>query len=269
MQLFLINILPPGIFMLFVMLLIAILVSLTFFIVKNFVSKRIAHEPQKFLEPLIGLVSTSYAVLLGLLIVTAWGWFLKAEAGTYKEAADLSLLTYYALNMPLPVQNEALEAIGQYIYFVTHDEWLLQRYGQTSIKTQEALNHLFEVFHDYKIGSTAEINFHLEISETLSGLVKHRFLRISKLESILSIPLRLALFFGVVLITFLFSLYEIKRKTIHLFTLIAFTSILSFNIALALLLDYPYSGQYSISSKAFTEGILSRFDRDTPPKPAK
>jgi hypothetical protein len=269
MQLLLLNILPPGIFILCVILFITIIICLTFFFVKKFISKRIAHEPQKFLEPLIGLVSTSYAVLLGLLIVTAWGWFLKAQAGTYKEAADLSILTYYALNMPLPAQNEALEAIGKYIYFVTYDEWPLQRYGEISIKTQEALNHLFKVFHDYKANSTAEANFHLEISNTLSDLVKHRFVRISKLDSILIVPLRFALFFGIALITFLFSLYEIKRKTIHLFTLILFTSILSFNIALALLLDYPYSGQYSVSSKAFTQGILARFDTDASHKKAK
>lgn len=264
MQLFLLNILPPSLFIIFVMLFITIIICLTFFLVKKFVTRQIAHEPKKFLESLIGLVSTSYAVLLGLLIVTAWGWFLKAQAGTYKEAADLSLLTYYALNMPLPTQKEALDAIGRYIYFVTQEEWPLQRYGQISTNTQEALNYLFQVFHSYQAKSTAEANFHLEISNTLSDLVKHRFVRISKLDSILIVPLRLALFFGIILITFLFSLYEIKRKTTHLFTLIVFTSMLSFNIALALLLDYPYSGQYSVSSKAFKEGILARFDTYTP-----
>lgn len=263
MQLAHVNILYPELFILLVVVSMNIIVCGVFFFVKRCLPASFIKEPKSFLQPLIGFVSVSFAILLGLLIVTLWGWFLKAQEGTYKEAADLASLTYFSLTLPLPIQSEFLEAIGQYIHYVVQDEWVLQRSGKISIKTQQALDHLFDVFLSYSPETETQKVFYGQVTRTLDNLIQNRFMRISKFDSIMIPALRFFLFFGAVLIAALFAFYESTRVYFHLLIIVLFTSIVWFNVGVALTLDYPYSGLYSIKADVFTQGILSRFKNET------
>ena len=96
----------------------------------------------------------------------------------------------------------------------------------------------------------------------LNDVVELRSIRLSKLHSLISSPFYFVLLFGIILITFIFSLYRIRHHHFHLIALLIFTSILSLNIGLIFVLDRPYSGRVAVSDEPFKKGVLARFNSE-------
>ena len=57
-------------------------------------------------------------------------------------------------------------------------------------------------------------------------------------------------------VTFLFAT---RNPRLHLVLTIAVAVLLGFNLLLALVLDYPFSGTIAVSNHPFTEGALADF----------
>ena len=100
MYLYLLNTLPTVIFISIIVFFVDVLVVSVFFIVKRFVPLSFMEDVKQFRSPLIGLVTGSYAILLGFLIVSLWNWHLQAVESTSKEAAAVATLTYASLTFP-------------------------------------------------------------------------------------------------------------------------------------------------------------------------
>lgn len=262
MYLYLLNTVPTVVFIISIIFLIDIIVISVFFIVKKFVPINFMEDVRQFRSPLIGLVTGSYGILLGFLIVSLWDWHIKATECTAKEAAAVATLTYASLTFPPSVQQNALESIGEYVKAVVQDEWPLQHYEKQSILAHEALENLFRSFHSYVPLSETGISDSRAFMFILNDIVEFRSIRLSKLHSLITSPFYFVLFFGIILITFIFSLYRTRHHHFHLIALLIFTSILSLNIGLIIVLDRPYSGRIAVSDAPFKKGVLARFNAE-------
>ena len=69
------------------------------------------------------VVGVTYAVLLGLVVISAWGTLDQAKANTYTECDALIWLDWYAYSLPQP-QHAVIEAeLKQYTVAVISIEW--------------------------------------------------------------------------------------------------------------------------------------------------
>jgi len=180
MYLYILNTLDTGTFIAFIVCFIDFFVILTFVLVKKYVPQNVAKDLKKFRTSLIGLVTATYGIFLGFLVVTLWDWSVKAEEETYAEASYLDSLTDLSLTFPMPLQAKALDAVGQYVDSIINDEWPLQSYGKTSPKVEENYNNLLQVFHSYIPTSEMETSFSRAITFNLMDLSKAHFIRINK-----------------------------------------------------------------------------------------
>jgi hypothetical protein len=92
--------------------------------------RREAHnEVVGFVYAVIGV---TYAVLLGLVVISAWNTLDQAKANTYTECNALIWLDWYAYSLPQP-QHSVIEAeLKQYTVSVIYTEWPKMAHGQDS-----------------------------------------------------------------------------------------------------------------------------------------
>jgi hypothetical protein len=254
------NLFSPGLFILFEIALILCMVTIVFAITRVLFHKYFAEKDHKFLSLFLGIVSASYGFILGFIIISLWQILVQSKSIVAQEASHLSLLTQDSFAFPLAIQNELLHGIGQYIRHVINDEWVKMSLGISSSLVQDDLNNLYHTIQSYMPKNTAESWFYNDMITHLNGIVENRTLRLNQINSMLISPIRFVMVFGLMLITFFFSLLKSKTETIHLTSILVVTSIFAFNVGLALILDYPFADNGLITTQPYTEGILSRFN---------
>ena len=62
----------------------------------------------------------------------------------------------------------------------------------------------------------------------------------------------------VIIVTFMAAIGS-ARRGVQTVMLLGVTAIIAFNLVLATTLDYPFSGDVSVSSEPFTTGVLAQF----------
>ena len=71
----------------------------------------------------LGILGTTYGVILGFMLYTVWNDFRMAEINTNLEAASLVTVSRIAAGLPSP-ERETFHALGlKYADVTIHDEW--------------------------------------------------------------------------------------------------------------------------------------------------
>src|SRR5580704_19521121 len=71
----------------------------------------------------LGILGTTYGVILGFMLYTVWNDFRMAEINTNLEAASLLTVSRISSGLPSP-EREAFRALGlKYAEVAIHEEW--------------------------------------------------------------------------------------------------------------------------------------------------
>lgn len=259
MQRYLINHLTSGEFILLLMLCIVLIALFLEYISQRYFSSFISKENNGFIGFFLTTISATYGFILGFIIVNLWKELYEVDDYVIREAEHLSLLVYNASAFPAAIQHKLMNGIEQYIRIIIQEEWPLMRVGEVSEKTIPALTNLFQTIQSYAPGTKVEEIFYNQFVNNLNKIVEFRRKRIEYLDSSLIDVIRFMFAFGMIIILFLTSLLysgSLKLKTL---TIALISSVLSFNLGLALLLDYPLSGNIAVQPTPFKKGILERF----------
>lgn len=259
MQRTLINILPPSLLFLTLIITMSSVAALIFFVTKRFFPSIAEKKSSQFLSLLIGLISGNYAFILGFVIVSLWQNYQHTKLIVVTESNHLALMTFDTFALPPVIQNKLLDGIGHYIHHLIDYEWPAMRWGEPSPLTDTLIHNFFTTLASFTPQTEIEKSFYHDFLQNLNGALESRRLRLNSVDNQLIAPLLFILIFGIFLNVFLISLFDSKNKHIHIFTIITASSILSFNVGLALLLNFPFSGRMAVSPAPFTENILSRF----------
>jgi hypothetical protein len=267
MHRYLLNNLSNSEFIILTTCLVLIVAFTLTYVLKKYFSHFMSYENNRFVGFFVASISANYGFILGFIIVTLWRELYEVKSYVLQEAESLSLLVYNASAFPSTIQNEIINEVTNYIKIVTEEEWPLMRFGNVSPKTVPIFTNLFHIIQSYTPETSVEISFYNQSINNLNRLIEFRRKRLEYLDSSLSDILRFILIFGVVVILSLIALLDTKSKTLKFFTLTLASIMLSLNLSLALLLDYPFAeieGEtedlFAVSSHPFTAGILEQFD---------
>jgi len=258
MQRELLNWMPAWVFLILFILVMSCLTSIVFSLIKKFFPRTLHAQQNTFLYALMQVVGINYSVLLGFIVITLWNTFDDIKKVTDTEANYLSLMTVDSSMFPPPVQNDILNAIGEYIQDVVHDEWETMKWGRQSQQAFNSYSRLIKRTQAYAPQTEAEKSFYKHFVEDLRDAYKNRRLRIASLSSSLIPSLFSILIFNAVLILVLVSLTDNKKYHVHFFLTLSLGWILFFNIGLVLVFEYPFSTSL-VSNEVFSEGFLARF----------
>lgn len=263
MQRYLINHLDPGMFLLLLTSVNVLISLLILSIVKKYLSSLIRHENNRYIGFFLASITANYSFILGFIIVSLWKDIHQVQSYIAQESEGLSSLIYNATAFPSHMQDRILTSVDNYIYTLLTYEWPSMRLGHASPRAAAALEELFSLIQSYSPETTVEMTFYNQFVSNLNLVSQFRGKRLEFLHTGLIDVIRFMLVFGFFLIIFLVSLLESQIPKLHTLSVVVVSAMISFNVGLALLFDYPLAGSIAATPTSFTRGALAPF------KPAK
>ncbi len=209
-----------------------------------------------------------FALILAFVIGSVLDSFSTAEASVAAEASTLSHMKRANDGLPFDQQRRLDSGINQYVHAIVETEWDTMRTGdgEGSPRASAALESLYALYQSYSPppADGVEAEFYSKAVDQLSEVTSARRERLSLSSSDLPALLRVILPLGVLLLlVFEYrSRMPLRPRFIHMGLL---ATVVSFCYLLTIVMNYPFSGDVSVSSNHFKAGALATFwARDEP-----
>jgi len=205
-----------------------------------------------------------FALILAFAIASVIDKFNDAEATVDTEATALSQMLRANRTFPIHLQSRLRDGIDDYISAVVEDEWETMREGRPSREASAALDTVYALYQGYApAGSVAE-KFYEQALAHLDVVATARRDRLGISTSRLPTILLLMLPVGALLLLVLEYRPHLRPRGQVAF-MGTFSIVLSSTYLLTILLDYPFSGDVSVSNGPLRSGTLA-YLADTPPR---
>lgn len=208
-----------------------------------------------------------FALILAFVIASVLGKFDTADNVVDSEATSLALMLRANRAFPPQVEARLNAGMGDYINALVDDEWEQMRHGQRSREARAALDSMYALYQGYQPAAGVPDKFYDQALSQLATVAASRRERLSLSETGLPTILVLMLPLGAILLLIL----EYRPKLAPLSQagfMGALALVLSSTYLLTILLDYPFSGDVSVSSSPLNTGALAYF-ATTPPREAQ
>lgn len=217
--------------------------------------------PTEYLLNLLNIASGGLFILIIFVTLNVWQYCQTATQHTIIEAAALTNMLTAANHFDNPASPKLIPAIKNYIIAVRTNEWNAMRDGHMSEAAFKKLLYLNQLILNLNPPNTDNNSlFYSQLLNNLEIATTCRYQRLDTLNSVVPYGLRRAIVMGCLFIVVLLGALSDKRS---LLPVIVFDIILAFNLSLALIMDYPFSGEdTSVTNRAFYSGAL-KFIPDT------
>ena len=198
----------------------------------------------------LGILGTTYGVILGFMLYTVWNDFRTAEVNTNLEAASLLTVSRIATGLPSP-EREAFHALGlKYADAAIRDEWPAMQVQQDSHASQRVLGEMWKLLVEVKTenGGSNSVD---HLTSALGDLAERRSLREEELRNRLPRILWLLLIAGAAATVGSSCLLGNDNKWLHYCQVLALTFVVAVTLAAIADLARPFEGAVSVSPIAF------------------
>ena len=232
-------------------LLFVVLANLAVVLVRKLLKHGALREYHEVTDPLLAVVGTLFAILLGFMVASAMGRYDAARVNIQAEAGACGDIFRLARGLPEPTKAKLLHDCFTYSNAVIEEEWKLMEQRKTSDAAWNAYGDIWLDATQFEPKTQKEGNIHQIVLEALTRLGDGRRTRAAQLTYYLPTPLWIVIFVGasaIICFTLFFDVDSLKFQ-------IAMESIvvivLSLNIYLLAAFDDPFSGDVRLSSAPF------------------
>lgn len=198
----------------------------------------------------LGILGTTYGVILGFMLYTVWNDFRVAEINTNLEAASLLTVSRIARGLPSP-EREAFHALGlKYAEAAIDQEWPAMQTQQESHASEAVLGDMWKLLVEVRTenGGSNSVD---HLTSALSDLTERRNLREQEFQIRLPGILWLLLVAGAGATVGSSCLLGNDNKWLHYCQVLALTFVVAVTLAAIADLARPFEGAVSVSSVAF------------------
>ena len=225
-------------------------------IVRHFVPQHKLKAHHDVADPILGALGAMYAVLLAFAVVTVWQSFEKCNANVDQEANYLADLYRDAEAFSPDFRSKVDPLLREYRQAVVNVEWKTMRKGQMSPEVERLMRKIWALYITYPPRNATEQSF---FDESVRKLNSFRELRRQRLMDSRTGANRLLWFMLIigaavtVSFTFLFGAENVKAQIVMVVLL---SVIISLSLFAILEMDFPFTGDISISPASFQELLL-------------
>ena len=205
----------------------------------------------------LGVLGTTYAVILGFMLYTVWTNFGAASVNAEAEANALVNIHRLARGLPEPQRSEMRALAVEYANDVVKNGWPEAARGVISPESSRTSRKMWQTLMSIQSPSWTQITSEDHALYELSTLTEHRQIRQLEVTSRLPAVLWCVLLIGGVLTIFSACLFGQENAFIHGIQVLSF----SFLIALVLVaiadIDRPFQGSVHVNDSAFTRAQVN------------
>jgi hypothetical protein len=243
----------------FVTLLIVCLADLGLIIVRRRMDLGSLRQYNEVTDPLLAVVGTLFAILLGFMVANAMTRFEEARNNVQQEAGALGDIFRLAGAIPSPIGPQLRTQCTRYAEIVVRDEWKLMEEDKMSDAAWNVAGDMWQQCIQYEPKTQGQSNLHQTLLEVVSHFGECRRARLAQLTYALPPSMWCIVCvggFATILFTYFFGV-ENLRLQITMTSILA--TVLSLNIFLLISFDDPFSGDVRVSAAPFeADQILFR-----------
>lgn len=208
---------------------------------------------------ILTVLAAIYGVVLAFAVVALYEEFRATTADVHKEATTLALVYRDSRDFPAPAAAAMRRDIGAYIDTVGREEWPALAQGHDSARAWAEIPPIYRTLIAYEPRTEGQRVFYDETVRTVGAFVDARRERISDAESALPTPFVILLVGGGILVLGGCMAFEIDNRRLHGVLTVSVAVLIGFSLLLTLTLEYPFSGEVSVSPSVFHQGALADF----------
>jgi hypothetical protein len=197
-----------------------------------------------------------FALILAFVIASVLDKFNDAEATVDAESTALAQMLRDNRAFPAGPEARINAGIDAYLDALVNDEWEAMRHGESSREAGAALDTIYALYQGYTPAAGAADKAYDQAIAHLDVVASARRERLGISTSRLPTILVLMLPIGAVLLLVLEYRPKLAPRPRATF-MGTLTLVLSSTYLLTILLDYPFSGDVSVSSEPLTSGSLA------------
>jgi hypothetical protein len=202
----------------------------------------------------LGILGTTYGVILGFMLFTVWNDFRGAEVNANMEASALLTVSRIAAGLPTP-EREAIHALGvKYAETTINQDWPAMQIQENGDASEGVVGEMWKVLAEIKSGGGGD-NSADHLSNALKDLSERRNLRAEELRNRLPGILWLLLIAGAGATVGSSCLLGNDNKWLHYCQVLALTFVVSVALASIADLARPFEGAVSVSPVAFERAL--------------
>ena len=202
----------------------------------------------------LGILGTTYGVILGFMLFTVWNDFRGAEVNANMEASALLTVSRLGAELP-PPEREAIHALGvKYAETTINQDWPAMQMQENGDASQIVVGEMWKVLAEMKSASSGDSSAD-HLANALKDLSERRNLRAEELRNRLPGILWLLLIAGAGATVGSSCLLGNDNKWLHYCQVLALTFVVSVALASIADLARPFEGAVSVSSVAFERAL--------------
>ena len=228
------------------------------------VSRQRHNDVAGFIYAALGVI---YAVLLALVVITAWEEYQAASETVEEEANSVAEIFWLGYQLPEPEGTHIQELARAYAEEVVNKEWPLMEEGRQPPLEQEAgtpagwnlIDDIRVTLHGFEPHTKAEEQLYAEGQDQVGRLADARRTRlVASEEGVPGILWSVLIFGGIATVgfTYLFGLESTWAHRLMVVTLAGVIGLVLFTVGA---LEHPFEGGARIGT-GFFELVLERFD---------
>lgn len=213
-------------------------------------------------DPLLSVIGTLYAVLLGFLVADAMTKYQAARATVDAEANSLADVFRLAGGLPPSLGEKVHKLCIDYSDAVIAEEWNAMENGMASPKAWESMRKMWNAVLAYEPDGDRQTTIYAQLVDELSQLGDARRTRLVTARTKLPAALWVVLMAGAVSTIVFTYFFGTKNKRAQIVMTMLVSVCLSLNIFLLLVYNSPFVGDLKVPPDAFSiERELFRWHR--------
>jgi Protein of unknown function (DUF4239) len=202
----------------------------------------------------LGILGTTYGVILGFMLYTVWNDFRVAEVNVNLEATSLITVSHLSAGLPSPAREMFHELGMRYADVTINQDWPAMQVQQDSRASQVVLGDMWKVLTAVR-AEGLEVNSVDHLTSALSDLTERRNLR--EQEFLIRLPkiLWMLLVVGAGVTVGSSCLLGNDNKWLHYCQVLALTFVVAVTLAAIADLARPFEGAVAVTPVAFERAL--------------
>ncbi len=248
---FLLLTVPTGFLGLLIVVLAIAIAAAILLLVRRFSRLERLKSHHDIAGPLFSTVGVIYAVLLAFVVIILWQNFDQARTDVISESTHFADLYRDAAAFPEQQTERIRSALDDYVTAVVEEEWPALQAGKRSELADSLFMEVWDCYLDYEPHTESETIFYCESVAKLNEAGELRVQRIEDAGAGMHRILWLTLIIGGLITIAFTSFFGSENFWSHLIMTSLFAALIALLIFIALVLDYPFSGDLSIQPEPF------------------
>lgn len=203
----------------------------------------------------LGVLGTTYGVILGFMLYTVWGGFRAAQIDANLEATSMLNVYRLAANLPSPQREEIRDLARRYESVVVEVEWPAMQHQQEEHAASLVLSQMWDVLARAKGDTPLAANSIDHIQYAMSALSERRNMREQQSSNRVPSLLWALLLLGAGATILSSCALGNDKKWLHYCQVAALTFVVITTLVAVADLARPYEGAVAVEPSAFTRAL--------------